>query len=185
MRANLNVEIVVGPLLQGRVLRVLSTRDPILNKLETQPTVEEVKKLETVACAKKVLDRDLAGCNLAGYSLQLCSGARFADLASMQSFFYDVIDTGDGPCGFVEGRTRIHKTSSSAEKKAYLPFVAPIEGVDQAAGLWLGRLSSISFMDVSEPFGSTCRAPTSWRIHQQAVERRRGILHDQWLLGSQ
>lgn len=56
MQANFNVETVVGPLLQGRVLRVLSTRDP--TEQARALTVEEIKKLEEiVACAKNVLDR--------------------------------------------------------------------------------------------------------------------------------
>ena len=44
----------------------------------------------------------------------------------MQGFGFDVMEADSGPFGFVEGRTRIHKTSNTAEKKAlYLPFVAP------------------------------------------------------------
>eukprot|EP00435_Cladocopium_sp_Y103_P075000 s178_g53.t1 len=68
--------------------------------------------------------------NLLDHLGRECISARWSDLASMQSFFFDVIDTGDGPFGFVEGRTRVHKTSNTAEKKAlHMPFVAPIWGV--------------------------------------------------------
>ena len=49
-------------------------------------------------------------------------------------FGFDIMETDDGPFGFVEGRTRIHKTSKTAEKKAvYLPFVAQIDGAGDRA----------------------------------------------------
>lgn len=52
----------------------------------------------------------------------------------MQSFCFDIMETDNGPFGFVEGRARIYTTSSTAENKAlYLPFVAPIDGVGDRA----------------------------------------------------
>eukprot|EP00435_Cladocopium_sp_Y103_P065559 s64_g27.t1 len=87
----------------------------------------EVRRLKTMAPkTSNILDKYFAGWML----FALFSRARWSDLASMQSFFFDVIYTPEGPFGFVEATTRIHKTSNSAEKKAlYLRFVALIWGV--------------------------------------------------------
>ena len=119
MGANFALEAVVGPLLQGRVLRVLSTRDPVHQARAL--TVEEVRQLEEmVESDLNVLDRYFAGCPL----FALYSRARWSDLASMQSFFFDTIETADGPFGFVGGRTWIHKTSNTVEKKAFYHFLS-------------------------------------------------------------
>eukprot|EP00435_Cladocopium_sp_Y103_P010077 s916_g2.t1 len=159
MGANFNLEEVVGPLLQGRVQRVLATRDPTQ---QARPlTVDEVLALEQmVSGATNVLDKYFAGCML----FALYSRARWSDLACMQCLFYDVVDTHEGPFGFVEARTRIHKTSSSAEKKAlYLPFVAPIQGIGEGYwGLaWKEALQELGLLHDREPYGAICRAPTS------------------------
>ena len=128
MGAKFNVEQVLGPLLQGRVTRVLSTRDPTH---QAKPlTVKEVAKLERLVYdTPNIFDRYFAGCML----FALYSRARRSDLSSTQSFFYDVMETNTGPFGFVEGRTRIHKTSNSVENRIamYLPFVAPIQGITE------------------------------------------------------
>eukprot|EP00435_Cladocopium_sp_Y103_P033131 s4531_g8.t1 len=159
MCANFQVDLVIRPLLQGRVLRVLATRDP--TQQARPSTVEEDKKLETmVESAENILDKYFAGCML----FAIYSRARWSDLASMQSFFFDVIDTEFGPFGFVESRTRIYKTSNSAEKKAlYLPFVAPIHGVSENpwALSWQKTLGLLGLLCEVEPYGPNCRAPTS------------------------
>eukprot|EP00435_Cladocopium_sp_Y103_P059351 s1613_g21.t1 len=159
MGANFVLEEVTGPLLQGRVLRALSTRDP--TQQARALTVEEVRALEDmVANASNVLDKYFAGCML----FALYSRARWSDLASMQSLFYDVVDTHEGPFGFIEARTRIHKTSNSAEKKAmYLPFVAPTQGVGERywALDWKETLEKLELLHDREPYGPVCRAPTS------------------------
>ena len=159
MGAKFDVEQVVGPLLHGRVSRVLSTRDPTH---QARPlTVKEVAKLERLARnALNIYDRYFAGCML----FVLYSRARWSDLSSLQSFFYDVVETNTGPFGFVGGRTRVHKTSNSVEKKAmYLPFVAPIQGITERH--WgLDRkevLEEFKILVTKEPFGAVCRAPKS------------------------
>eukprot|EP00435_Cladocopium_sp_Y103_P075962 s57_g71.t1 len=123
--AHFEVEVVCGPLLTGRVSRVLATRDP--TEQARALTVEEVKMLETkLRTSSRVYDRYFLGCML--YALY--SRARWGDMAAMRSLEFDVITVGDGPFGFVEGRTRIHKTSTTVERKAmFMPDVTPIKGV--------------------------------------------------------
>eukprot|EP00435_Cladocopium_sp_Y103_P048557 s482_g14.t1 len=90
--------------------------------------------------------------------------ARWGDMSSMQSLQFDVIATESGPFGFVEARTRIHKTSNTAERKAmYMPFVAPIQGLgEEAWGLvWQDVLGRLGMLDRAEPYGPICRAPSS------------------------
>ena len=74
------------------------------------------------------------------------------------------METNTGPFGFVEGRTRIHKTSNSVEKKTmYLPFVAPIQGITERHwGLdWREVLEELEILVSKEPFGAVCRAPNA------------------------
>jgi len=48
-------------------------------------------------------------------------------MGNLATFEFDIIETKEGPFGFVEGRSRIHKTATSEERKTlYMPFVAPI-----------------------------------------------------------
>ena len=85
-------------------------------------------------------------------------------MALMQSLELDVIKVQDGQFGFWEGRTRIHKTSSSVEQKAmFMPYVAPIRGIGiEPWGLaWAETLKELHLFPGHEPFGPICRAPTA------------------------
>lgn len=159
MGGNIELEETLGPMLQGRVMRILATREP--TQQARALTVQEVLQLEAmVHTSRCLLDKYLAGCLL----FALFSRARWSDLFSMQSFGFDVMEADSGPFGFVEGRTRIHKTSNTAEKKAlYLPFVAPIEGVGEKpwALAWRSVLEELDMLRDPEPYGAVCRAPTS------------------------
>jgi hypothetical protein len=157
--AEFDVDRVCGPLLTGRVSRVLATREP--TEQARALTVEEVKLLENkLRTAPNIYDRYFIGCML--YALY--SRARWGDMASMQSLELDVIQVHDGKFGFWEGRTRIHKTSSSVERKAmFMPYVAPIRGIGiEPWGLaWAETLKELHLFPRHEPFGPICRAPTA------------------------
>ena len=157
--AEFDVDRVCGPLLTGRVSRVLATREP--TEQARALTVEEVKLLENkLRTAPNVYDRYFIGCML----FALYFRARWGDMASMQSLELDVIKVHDGQFGFWEGRTRIHKTSSSVERKAmFMPYVAPIRGLGvEPWGLaWAETLKELHLFPGHEPFGPICRAPTA------------------------
>ena len=157
--AEFDVDRVCGPLLTGRVSRVLATREP--TEQARALTVEEVQLLEKkLRTAPNIYDRYFIGCML----FALYSRARWGDMASMQSLELDVIKVHDGHFGFWEGRTRIHKTSSSVERKAmFMPYVAPIRGLGiEPWGLaWAETLKELHLFPGHEPFGPICRAPTA------------------------
>eukprot|EP00435_Cladocopium_sp_Y103_P075650 s8_g61.t1 len=155
--ADFDVDQVCGPLLKGRVSRVLATREPTE---QARPlTVSEVKMLEEkVRTSASMYDRYFIGCML----FALYSRARWGDMSSMQSLEFDVIQIGGEPHGFVEGRTRIHKTSSTVERKAmFMPYVAPIRGVGPVpwAQAWEESLLALHLLPGNEPYGPVCRAP--------------------------
>ena len=155
--ANFELETVITPLISGRVSRVLATREPTEQARPLQ--VLEVKILENlVSTMPNILDRYFAGC----FTFALMSRARWSDLAHIQSIMFDVIDAAEGPFGFVEAKTRIHKTSTTAERKAmYMPFVAPIMGVGPMPWTleWKKTLDELGIDITEEPFGAICRAP--------------------------
>ena len=150
-----NIETVLGPMLTGKVSRVLATRDPTE---QARPlTVAEVLRLEVML--DTVRNKYFIGCIL--YAIY--SRSRWSDMANIHHFFFDVIDTNDGPFGFVEARTRIHKTSTTAERKAmYMPYVALVNGIGSGSwGLkWKVVLEELGLLDLGAPFGPICRAPT-------------------------
>ena len=81
----------------------------------------------------------------------------------MQSFFYDTIEKEGVSYGYVEARTRVHKTSTSEERKAmYMPFVAPIQGIKDFSWAlsWKDALMELGLLTGLEPHGAVCRAPT-------------------------
>ena len=84
-------------------------------------------------------------------------------MANIHHFFFDVIDTSDGPFGFVEARTRVHKTSTTAERKAmYMPYVASVNGIGSGSWSlkWKAVLEELGLLDLGAPHGPICRAPT-------------------------
>eukprot|EP00438_Fugacium_kawagutii_P013640 Skav213113 [mRNA] locus=scaffold107:30039:32190:+ [translate_table: standard] len=113
--ADFKIEEVVGPLLSGRVSRVLATRDPTHQARAL--TVDELKRL----------DGYYVGCLL------------FA----------------------LYSRARLHKTSTTAERKAmYMPYVAPVFGVaEEAWGLgWQRALLALGLLPGNIPYGPICKA---------------------------
>ena len=112
--------------------------------------------LDTV---KNKYDKYFIGCIL--YAIY--SRSRWSAMANIHHFFFDVIDTSDGPFGFVEARTRIHKTSTTAERKAmYMPYVASVNGIGSGSwGLkWKVVLEELGLLELGPPHGPICRAPT-------------------------
>eukprot|EP00438_Fugacium_kawagutii_P031214 Skav220809 [mRNA] locus=scaffold150:475959:477851:+ [translate_table: standard] len=156
MGADFKIEEVIGPLLSGRVSRVLATRDPTHQARAL--TVDELKRLEWMVIKwDNPVDAYYVGCLL----FALYSRARWSDMAHMQFFFFDVIETSQGPFGFIEAKTRLHKTSTTAERKAmYMPYVAPVFGVaEEAWGLgWQRALLELGLLPGNIPFGPICKA---------------------------
>eukprot|EP00434_Breviolum_minutum_P034375 symbB.v1.2.030424.t1/scaffold3428.1/size56978/3 len=132
MGPEFDLEKIVSPLMSGKISRITSTK--AVTEQARALTVKEVQLLEKrLSTSSNILDKYFTGCLL--YAIYTRS--RWADMGNIDRLFFDVIETADGPFGFVEARTRIHKTSTTAERKAmYMRYVAPIQG----------------------PFGPVCRA---------------------------
>eukprot|EP00435_Cladocopium_sp_Y103_P004289 s4507_g1.t1 len=128
--ASFDPEVIIGPLLRGRLSRVLATRNP--TEQARALTVLEMKRLEILCkTSPSVYDRYYIGC------LLLACYAR--------------------------ARLRVHKTSTSEERKAmYMPFVAPIQGVESFCWAieWKDALIELGLLTGFEPHGAICRAPT-------------------------
>ena len=156
MGGHFDLEKLITPLLMGLVSRIASTKN-VVDQARAL-TVEEVQGLEMqLENSKYVLDRYYLGCIL----FALYSRSRWSDMANLATFEFDVIQTSHGPFGFVEGRSRIHKTATSEERKTlYMPFVAPIWGVTSKAwGLnFKAALEEVGMLTKRDPFGPLCRA---------------------------
>ena len=64
-------------------------------------SVEEVKRLKwMLANTPNKLDQYLVGCML----FALYPRSRWSDVGNLQSFFFDIIETDDGPFGFADPR---------------------------------------------------------------------------------
>ncbi len=116
MGGHFDLEKFITPLMMGLVSRIASTKN-VVDQARAL-TVNEVQGLELrLEKSQYALDR-----------------SRWSDISNLATFEFDMIQTSGGPFGFIEGRSRIHKTATSEERKTlYMPFVAPIWGVTSKA----------------------------------------------------
>ena len=159
MGADFDAETVLSPLVTGKISRIVGEREP---RVQARPlTLEELKTLENkVYDLPNIVDRYMVGCIL--YAVY--ARCRWSDLRSIHSIEFDVIDTTDGKFGFVEVRSRVHKTGGAEEKKAlFMPFVAPTAGVTERpwALAWQEAMAALGFCLWQKPFGAICRAPSA------------------------
>lgn len=158
-------DVLDDPILSGRASRMSALQKTV--KQARPLSVDEVKKLECfLTGSRDPFDKYLVGCIL----FAIFSRSRWSDLAQLDSLQLDVTDTREGPFGFVEGRTRHHKTGSSAIKKSMqMPLVSPIAGVSSClwALIWFEVMDSIGFQHGQEPLGALCRAP-----HDDGLNKR-------------
>ena len=156
MGGHFDLEKLITPLMMGLVSRIASTKN-VVDQARAL-TVAEVQSLEIqLEKSKYALDRYYLGCIL----FALYSRSRWSDMSNLATFEFDVIQTSSGPFGFVEGRSRIHKTATSEERKTlYMPFVAPIWGVTAKPwGLhFKAALEEVGMLSGRDPFGPLCRA---------------------------
>eukprot|EP00434_Breviolum_minutum_P031926 symbB.v1.2.028233.t1/scaffold2972.1/size66174/2 len=156
MGAQFNLENLITPLMTGLVSRIASTK-AVVDQARAL-TVVEIQNLEhQLENAKYALDRCYIGCLL----FAVYSRSRWSDMANLDTFEFDIIETSPGPFGFVERRSRIHKTATSEERKTpYMPFVAPIWGI--TATPWGVNfklaLEAVGMLVARRPYGPLCRA---------------------------
>lgn len=130
------------PLITHKVQRILEIKD-FERKEKTQArllTVSEVEFLEVSLGNEKLdlVDRVACGCLL----FCLYSRSRWSDLKRIYSFVEDVLERDGKISGYIECRTRTHKTARLVSRSgAAMPLVAPVWGVTSPPwGLSLARL---------------------------------------------
>ena len=134
------------PLITNKVHRVLEIKD-FERKEKTQArllTVSEVEFLEVSMINEKLdlTDRVACGCIL----FCLYSRSRWSDLKRVYGFVQDVVEKDGKISGYIECRTRSHKTARLVSRSgAAMPLVAPVWGVTSPPwGLSLARLLKAS-----------------------------------------
>ena len=130
------------PLITHKVQRILEIKD-FERKEKTQArllTVVEVEFLEISLVDEKMglIDRVACGCIL----FCLYSRSRWSDLKRVYGFVQDVVEKDGKISGYIECRTRSHKTARLVSRSgAAMPLVAPVWGVTSPPwGLALSRL---------------------------------------------
>ena len=110
---------------------------------------------------RNLIDKFMLGCIL----FAIYGRCRWSDLESVNSLEFDIVDTPEGgKFGFVEMRTRVHKTGGTEERKAmFMPYVAPICGVCNPpwAREWKDTMEKLEIDLTVKNFGAICRAPRS------------------------
>ena len=154
-----HADILADRRLQGRAKRLAGERPEATQ--QTPLTVEAVAKLEKLVAGRLLCTVDTYV--LGGLLFALFSRSRWSDLKQIRSIWID-FDDDDCVSGFVEARTREHKTSNTVRtKRRAMPLVAPFPGVTEvgwvAAWFDAGRQLGVVWDD--EPFGPLVRAPNS------------------------
>ena len=125
MGAPVDLETVLTSLVVGKSSRMASSKG--LRKQAPVLSVEDVENLEQrVLETSSPLEGYYCGCLL----FALFARCRWSDLVCLDSLEFDYRVHETGIYGFIEGRTRVHKTGASEERKAMqMPLVAPIQGL--------------------------------------------------------
>ena len=130
------------PLITHKVQRILEIKD-FERREKTQArllTVAEVEFLETSLLNERLdlTDRVACACML----FCLYSRSRWSDLRRVYGFVQDVVEKDGKISGYIECRTRSHKTARLVSQSgAAMPLVAPVWGVTSPPwGLALTRL---------------------------------------------
>ena len=149
-------DVLRDPQILGRVqrLRVTGTYNPARDLL----TVEVAMLERTMGVLTDPCDVYLLGCCL----FTLYSRSRWSDLQHLQTMWIERREVSEGWFGFIEARTRFHKTGSSMERKLrYMPLVAPINGITDVdwTALWWESMRDVGFDPTAQPVGALCRAP--------------------------
>ena len=139
----------------GLSKRVLSQR---AERKQARPlTVAEVQRLEElVETAPTLLDRYFVGCLLFALYARCWS-----DLRYVENLEFDILARSHDVYGFVESRTRIHKTGGHEERRAMaMPLVAPLVGISTSAWgcKWKEAMEAIAFDFTKQPLGPICKA---------------------------
>jgi len=150
--------LLSDPQLRGRAQRLMMAKD----------SYHPARPLRTseLALLEKAMDSGMDPRDvylLGAVIFAVLSRSRWSDLRYVDQFWVERAEFNGEPFGFVEARTKFHKTATSLAKKLrYMPLVAPLQGVTEVdwSKIWLESMLELN-VDISyEPFGAICRAPS-------------------------
>ena len=99
---------------------------------------------------------------LGGVLFAIFSRSCWSDLQYVDKMWLDKTEYNGEPFGFLEARTRHHKTSTTLSKKRlFMPFVCPVLGISVVYWIqhWLDTFDVFGISLEQVPFGPICRAP--------------------------
>ena len=149
--------LISDPQLRGRAQRLMASKS--LYKPARPLKAKELAALEK-AMASDLDVRDLY--MLGAIIFAVLSRSRWSDLRFVDQFWVERAEFNGQLFGFVEARTKFHKTATSlAKKQLHMPLVAPLLGVTDVdwSKHWLTAMQELNIDVDHEPFGAICRAP--------------------------
>ena len=149
--------LLSDPQLKGRARRMMAAKEQYH---PARPL--KAKELATLEMAM-ASDMDVRDTYMLGAVIfAILSRSRWSDLKFVDQFWVERADYNEQPFGFVEARTKFHKTATSlAKKQRHMPLVAPILGVTSTdwSDKWVRSMLELKVVLDQEPFGAICRAP--------------------------
>eukprot|EP00435_Cladocopium_sp_Y103_P015409 s326_g3.t1 len=113
-------------------------------------TVQEVQALELTLLdeTEEIVDRYAAG----AFLFCLYSRSTLSDLRKVRGYYKDILETNGTITGYLEFRTRSHKTSRLVAKQGLaMPLVAPVWGLLSLPwGLTFARIASLANRDLGD-----------------------------------
>ena len=158
--------LVMDPQLKGRAQRLMASKE-IYNPARPLKAKELAMMEHAMASDLDVRDVYMLGAII----FAVLSRSRWSDLKFVDQFWVERAEFNGQLFGFVEARTKFHKTATSlAKKQRYMPLVAPLLGVTDVdwSKYWISAMNVLGINVDAEPFGAVCRAPT----HDGALCRR-------------
>ena len=152
-------EVLGDRRLQGRARRLAGEAPE--TRQQVPLSVEQVARLERLVASRTLCHMDCY--ILGGLLFALFSRSRWSDLKNVDSIWLD-FDDDDECSGFIEARTRAHKTSNTVRtKKKAMPLVAPFPGVTEAAWakVWWEAGVALGVDWDCKPLGPVVRAPAA------------------------
>ena len=149
-------QLMSDPQLRGRAQRLMAEKETY--KPARPLKVSELALLErTMQEPLDPIDAYMLGAII----FAILSRSRWSDFKHIHQIWIERTEYEGGLYGFVEARTKYHKTATSlAKKQLYMPLVAPVLGVTTVDWIkhWVQACESLGVSFEKEPFGALCRA---------------------------
>ena len=151
------LELLEDSQVRGRADRLLAEAEETSSARPL--TADEVRRLEKMMESSIcVTDKFVLG----GVLFAIFSRSRWSDLQFVDRMWLDQNEYNGEPFGFLEARTKHHKTSTTlARKRRFMPLVCPVLGISGVHWIqhWLETFDVLGVSIDQVPFGPICRAP--------------------------